>query len=1352
MMHNDHMIAQCGWQSAFDEQTKAVDLQNFISRWSNSVLVDELDQYFTQVCPVTQTWRIEKLHLDLGEIELDDLPTELPKRLRAGLDDAFARLLKQQRLSIGTANYNYLDQYADSKNAGSNLHIIDHRESLLNCVSWFLLNGNLPWWYKGSANAVQILTEQIDQYPQATLNIIHKLGKMESVRRRIVWQFGESLVRKLVHLLEPWQGGFICAYVDNLCDVQVQKKIPTNNIIEFKHHTWVTILTYLLVDRGTLFNTIAFVRSTLWKTAQRYQIDYQQLLAQLSHALEGLEQAGLVTPVFLTALRVISKQDQIDKNNDIIREQTPIDYWGLMQQMLHYGKAWQAFEHHGQHQDTIRIDELFTALAGEDAERMARLLRHEGKSDGVRKKLLQHFSATELALVVKVVVPNDYLFVLAHVDQTQSLVIQQTGDQKIIWKVLLAYLFVDRGSYFNRRQFVYDTLIHVCNLQQLDYQLFLGLLIHTTVQHPDGHRFELLAILQDLQAEVERRQASTDKSHPYWNAVHHYLLTGKQASSQTAIGRMEDDSILFYGLIKHTKEFLSSKNSGILGILLSTPDLSSISNHILSHRLVQLIRPTDLRLLFASIQGDASEFCMSLLRNLLRWHRQASLPSLTVMHSDLPEIIVQALIISSSIRTQTKKYFNLAVFWKAFTSLLQQYKALDVNGFQQELADVISGGSYVSPKNNPAVTIINAAPDANQLQKLLVFLSTVSTSNKLDVRAAQIAEINEVEKFVEKHASLNIVQRLDKLREALIRKPVEQDLIKLWLSITDNVENRNTIGQKKTFLRSWLNQQSDKNQLIKALVSYRHIEPINAWLLAQLPVELNPPEEILTVWRDLLLGSGSWQGASAVLQYQLQDIFWNLIFSESATSVTADQYLARMFTLVCMRLDIDLNDCITRINRDLPPIKKSRWQDVNKLFISNTSAIFSQQKNIAGENKIDKVGVIESYNFLQDFMGNYLSHSRFDDIFRSLLQEGQLPQGVVSQQAVELDRLLFDVFSYRPENLPAFLSDLLDDRRVMFRLLNLVPFSWLVNALRKISPHNPLIIISIERFYKTIQQTNLLTEEQRLGVYFQLILKRFVNKDWSALAPEKLVNDYCWRLMQQYGLSKVDLQQAFAEPKERATELLQLALFNVLEKEYASTVEPALDLKTLHPSTPKKIPNSKYPAYKPQPLLVPVKINNAGLVILQSFISPLFSRLGLVSEGKFVTHSARRRAVHYLQYLVSGCCSTAEQNLMLNKLLCGLALYEPVEYEIEIPPVEQEICHSLLESVIAYWSAIGSSSCEGFRGNWLVRDGSLTEAKDRWDLIVDRRAYDVLLARSPFSYSIIKLPWMEKPIYVTWPT
>lgn len=164
-----------------------------------------------------------------------------------------------------------------------------------------------------------------------------------------------------------------------------------------------------------------------------------------------------------------------------------------------------------------------------------------------------------------------------------------------------------------------------------------------------------------------------------------------------------------------------------------------------------------------------------------------------------------------------------------------------------------------------------------------------------------------------------------------------------------------------------------------------------------------------------------------------------------------------------------------------------------------------------------------------------------------------------------------------------------------------------------------------------------------------------------------------------------------------------------------------------------------------------VRVNNAGIVILQGYIHPYFERLGLTKDNQFISRDSQIRAVHYLQLLVTGQTETPDQYLVLNKILCGLSPETSVDIEFAPTQSEIELANGLIEALIGHWPAIGKSTIEGFRGNWFVRDGLVTKKSDHWILNVDRRAYDLLLARSPFSFSVISLPWMSAPIYVNWP-
>jgi hypothetical protein len=161
-------------------------------------------------------------------------------------------------------------------------------------------------------------------------------------------------------------------------------------------------------------------------------------------------------------------------------------------------------------------------------------------------------------------------------------------------------------------------------------------------------------------------------------------------------------------------------------------------------------------------------------------------------------------------------------------------------------------------------------------------------------------------------------------------------------------------------------------------------------------------------------------------------------------------------------------------------------------------------------------------------------------------------------------------------------------------------------------------------------------------------------------------------------------------------------------------------------------------------------IANAGLVLLNPFIPALFERSGLVKDRAFTGDEAKEHAVHLLQYCVDSRENADEFLLGLPKILCGMDPGEPVRSDVTITESEKDLVHSLLKAVIDQWKIIGNTSVEGLQQSFLERNGALRLQKDRWELEVEKRSFDVLLDQIPWTYSLIKLPWMLKPVYTLW--
>lgn len=1280
----------------------------------------ELDRSLSELCPITQTWRIGTMHLDLGDILLEDLPQELPRRLRDSLRIALERMLSGQKIPAGNS-------------AGENLRILDHTGSLLELLIWFLQSGTLPWWFKGGSSALQILDEQLDQQPLATIDIIRELGRSEIVRKRLVRQCGEARVRRITSLLEPQHGNFICAFADNLFVMQAEQKLPTSNASEFREFTWLTILSQLLVNRGSLFNTTAFIRANLWQATQHYHIDYHDLLEQVFQAVRILEPAGLISHDFFSAIKAIHLQDRSDPQPQLeaVDVQEP---WPVLQKMLRY-----RLKHHTVVADTVQLDELFTLLAHQDPERMAKLLLQEGKSPGAVQGMLDHFAFAELELVVQVIEPQEHRFIVRYVQHTQARTKLQHWDEKKVWQVLLTYLLADRSSHFNRRQLVHETLQELCRLHKFDFPRFLDLLIHSVQdEFASPQRFELLFILQDLRNEQTRRKAAAESRNPYWQATQHYLSTGRGASRKDIPATQDPQRV--FDLLR------AASGEQVLAQMLTSSELHTTDISALSQRLLKLVGAAGWPLLLKLIEPEASRYCEALFGKLLQWLKQAGLPSLNKVDLafQFPALFIQALFGHGAKPVAVRGRFDLATFWNEFTGLLQRQAGVNMQAFHLQLQRCLD--------REAAQT---AADELSLLLRPLLRPKAVVTEPHASVRSAKQAGhmLRDSHESTWSRAQLFHALRLQlavpcaDTAEAVPPALAAISMAELWRLLEQQGEGA---------VAKWLAQQDDRQQLRAMLGGEHHVNAIERWRQAQLPVELKQPDETLAYLSELFRHGGNWQGADAVLDRTLREVFWAVILDGGAYRHSVGELLASMIADACRRLDIPVSECLEGFASQLRLSPARHWQQAYKVMLGSTAQTKQNADRITAEpsQKVGRNGNLSTVpgrsGFKQDRLAHYLDHPAFIEIARHLLQHGHPPSWLSSSQTVDLNRLLFDVFNFRPELLSAMLKKLQHRPAAMFRLLNVVPFSWLADAISK-SAANAQANEMLYRFQKWQEQIDLpsISRQQRNAILCQLTLQHWLKQEWAALEPDRIVGSFLWQLMRQHRISREVLKKAFAPHMTELPPVLRQALSEAIDSEQISSGYSGQE-QSIPPA--RKLLAVIKAAQVPQEQASPIRISNCGLVMLHGFIAALFSRLGMIENQQFVTPDAQLRAVHYLQFLATGCHETAEEHLMLNKLLCGLALHEPVETGIEISAEEEEICQSLLHAVIGYWDAIGDSSIEGLRGNWLVRDGSLIDAGDHWDLVVEKRAYDLLLAQAPFSYSVIKLPWMEKAIYVTWPT
>lgn len=161
-----------------------------------------------------------------------------------------------------------------------------------------------------------------------------------------------------------------------------------------------------------------------------------------------------------------------------------------------------------------------------------------------------------------------------------------------------------------------------------------------------------------------------------------------------------------------------------------------------------------------------------------------------------------------------------------------------------------------------------------------------------------------------------------------------------------------------------------------------------------------------------------------------------------------------------------------------------------------------------------------------------------------------------------------------------------------------------------------------------------------------------------------------------------------------------------------------------------------------------ILVTNAGLILCWPFLKVLFSRLN-VSAGNTIPEENQSKAVSLLQYLVFGYSDFPEYELVLNKMMVGMKPSSHLE-EVELNQEEKDMCESLLKGMISNWEKLKNSTTDGLRETFLQRNGRLEIGSESNNLMVESKGVDVLMTSIPWSYSVVKLTWMEKSLEVKW--
>ncbi|GAA5167646.1 contractile injection system tape measure protein [Viridibacterium curvum] len=169
-----------------------------------------------------------------------------------------------------------------------------------------------------------------------------------------------------------------------------------------------------------------------------------------------------------------------------------------------------------------------------------------------------------------------------------------------------------------------------------------------------------------------------------------------------------------------------------------------------------------------------------------------------------------------------------------------------------------------------------------------------------------------------------------------------------------------------------------------------------------------------------------------------------------------------------------------------------------------------------------------------------------------------------------------------------------------------------------------------------------------------------------------------------------------------------------------------------------------------------LRVASAGLVLAHPFLSSLLLECRLLDD-KEIPVAKLPRAAALLHWLAWSRDEVHEFELGFIKPLLGLS----PDAALAVSPgliddTDKAECAALLSAMVSHWPALRSTSAEGLQTTFLQRTGLLRPIsngpQEGWQLQPEPRPFDMLLGQLPWSISIVRLPWMTRPIFTDWPT
>ncbi len=1349
-MSQQHKINTLLIDLDFDNKSQGDEFQNTAAAFMKQHILPAVDQIFDQQSNTDEVISIDTLEINLGDIEQADFLTQIERKFKAELTQKLKDIIPRK----GTANA--LIEYGITPQ--EKVTIVSKRDSLLEQLAFYLQHGIVAWNFEQSSQTITA-TDRLDNNRKSdhTKANTHSNWLNEAVEQQLSWlvtflnknppespviitrlfhQLSPTTLKKLTVQLLPQQQSELIKLLDLYPNTERSRALTAFRDTYIKQHSE-HALTTNKVD-GNLAN---------------YEIKSTEIKNTYTKSINADDKEGSQ----LTSLIV-----------QAINEASP-----------------QVIESH------------WAFIIKERPELLAQQIRTYAQSSETQRKLVKTFSDFMLKGIIEALEPRDYHFILQLLQHSHSVLpVTKSANQdelqkNRLWEFSLEYLLVERGSEFNKTSYLGSVLKKIAAHENSEYPQLLAVL-YQRISHFTGSselQRQLLTLLQRLgQAESISLSLNTNNEHAQSleKPITSYLSKDATTAANAFAGEVADNEVLEQvvtallqgnekSISRYWRKLIVTYPSLLKELLTYHGQLALVRNKLASgfsdvllSDIIQLLTP-QVKGFILSVINKSGWFAVSANA------KQSNLGAASVRTT--PNVSVQPHLLKQSMWEFTLSYllvergsqFNKKNYLASLLKQMAAHHNSDYHTLLMSMAASIKASS--SLYNSEWVTLLTDLADSEQCH----------------------AEKNHPNQSQAKQVNLTVVSLQERESKSYIAVKSLKDFDAYLALYAYFTGKQSQSSQQFSYNLRLLSMQN--NLLLQRLLKESHAG-LFQWQYVVNLLTNNQRQELLKAFVSLHYSGKTLSATSesSNLSYFMQAVTSQVNRCSSSSKV--NYLFTLLFTAVAAEQPVDFE----QLNQDIEQASQSTIDKHNTPRPSENNIekgySLKQEHGLKPEKNVKSDPTPEQF-LLAYFEQHKLSqHNQENAANKTAVQQAKLISSIECLLATN-HRGLKEILRNNMQipSISAYLSQYLPERLLIKLVMLLQPTDYanvqaysrlLINACysdKQLNQRFSGLRTALEKIHYQHIFQYLIVEGRSFNstefvIRFINNLASFVTNASTNITSKTTSNNVTAELAvfisEQLKVSNSLVEQA---RKENIINILDTGATNksLARKQHLPDVKPNIsadansskkqshvleaDLKTdvnidlsikdnklLNENLNKPWMNNEQAANESEP----ISISNAGLVLATPYIPRLFNMLGLTSHGAFKQPKDAHRAIHLLQYMVNGSSQTPEYQLVLNKLLCGIKIATPVPYQVDISEQEKTTIEGMLNAIIQHWKALGSTSVSGLQQTFIQREGTLISQEKAWALTVEQSTFDMLLDQIPWSYSLIKFPWMEQPLHVQW--